>query len=29
MEFDIWDVNFGYTLMDLFKALNVKMEEKG
>jgi hypothetical protein len=29
MEFDIWDVNFGYTLMDLFKTLNVKMEEKG
>ena len=29
IEFDIWDVNFGYTLMDLFKALNVQMKEKG
>lgn len=28
MEFDIWDVNFGYTLMDLFKALNVQMKEQ-
>jgi hypothetical protein len=29
MEFDIWDVNFGYTLMEAFKGLKVQMIEKG
>ena len=29
IKFDIWDVNFGYTLMDYLKGLNVQMIEKG
>ena len=29
IKFDIWDVNFGYTLMDFLKQLDVQMIEKG
>ena len=29
IKFDIWDVNFGYTLMDALKGLDIRMIEKG
>jgi hypothetical protein len=29
MKFDIWDVHFGYTLIESLKSLGIQMKEKG